>query len=479
MEPIVEAFANALVAAMATDTWKQARSAVAALWSRLHPPRRTENIEPELDRLREEALAARRAAQPEVEQALAATWQARLNELVRDNPRLLDELRHVLAETLAPLLSPADRVRIGQITMTGISSGNSTFNPVVGDQYNIYQALPVRPTVTSTLPADTAAFTGRDEQLEQIRTAAITAAETGRVVAIHAIDGMPGVGKTTLAIHVAHMVADQFPDRQLFVDLRAHTPGQRPADPGATLGALIAADGFEAGNLPDDTEGRAALWRARMAGKRILLILDNAASSDQAAPLLPGTAGSLVLITSRRYLGDLPAAVPMALDTLPPRDAQAMFTRLAPRAGAEQERVLEMVTLCGCLPLAITLLAGLFGRHPSWTMDNLISETRAKLLTVKAENRTVAATFQLSYQYLTAEQQQFFRYLGLHPGPDIDPYAAAALTVIPLEEASQRLDELHGDRLLAEPTPHRYRIHNLVQQYAHALATADDPADNG
>jgi hypothetical protein len=345
------------------------------------------------------------------------------------------------------------------------------------NQHNLYRALPVRPTVTSTLPADTAAFTGRDQQLEQIRTAATAAAEAGRVVAIHAINGMPGVGKTTLAVHVAHMVAAQFPDRQLFVDLHAHTPGQRPADPGATLGALLAADGVETGNLPDDTEGRAALWRARMAGKRMLLILDNAASSDQAAPLLPGTPGSLVVITSRRYLGDLPTAVvPMALDTLPPRDAQAMFTHITPRAEAEQGKVLEMVTLCGCLPLAITLLAGLFGRHTSWTMDDLISETRAKLLTVKAEDRTVAAAFQLSYQYLTAEQQQFFRYLGLHPGPDIDQYAAAALTGLPLEEASERLGELHGDRLLAEPVPHRYRIHNLIHQYARVLAAADSPS---
>jgi predicted ATPase len=366
------------------------------------------------------------------------------------------------------------------VQLEGTANDSSTLNQVTGNQYNIYQALPARPTVTSTLPADTAAFTGRGEQVATICAAAAAAAEAGRVVAIHAIDGMPGVGKTTLAVHVAHMMARQFPDRQLFVDLHAHTPGQHPADPGATLAALLGADGLETGNLPDDTQGRAALWRARMTDKRILLILDNAASSRQVAPLLPGTATSLVMITSRRYLGDLPvAAISMALDTLPSQDAQAMFTNLAPRAEAEQDKVLEMVSLCGHLPLAITLLASLFTRHPSWTMDNLITETKAKLLTVKAEDHTVAAAFELSYQYLTAKQQLFFRHLGLHPGPDIDPYAAAALTGLPLEEASEVLDALHGDRLLAEPAPRRYRMHNLIHQYARVLAAAAGSTDNG
>jgi hypothetical protein len=185
-----------------------------------------------------------------------------------------------------------------------------------------------------------------------------------------------------------------------------------------------------------------------------------------------------VLVTSRRYLGDLPSAlVSVPLDTLPPADALMMFLSLAPRAEGEPEKVIEMVTLCGCLPLAISLLASLFTRHGSWAMDDLISETKAKLLTVKAENRSVAAAFDLSYQYLTAEQQRFFRHLGLHPGPDIDPYAAAALTGLAFETTVGLLDELHSDRLLAEPAPRRYRLHNLIHEYARSLAAADDFAD--
>jgi hypothetical protein len=241
---------------------------------------------------------------------------------------------------------------------------------------------------------------------------------------------------------------------------------------------LLSADGVDPRYLPESLDGRAAMWRDRMASKRVLLILDNAASSAQVAPLLPGSTGCLVLVTSRRYLGDLPSTlVPVPLDVLLPVEAEAMFISLASRAAAEHARVAEMVTLCGYLPLAISLLASVFRRHQSWTMEYLIAETRARLLTITAENlnnRNVAAAFELSYQYLTAQQQRFFRHLGLNPGDDIDPYAAAALTSLTLEEATDLLDELHGDRLLNEPTPGRYRMHNLIHEYARALAAADD-----
>jgi hypothetical protein len=136
VEPIVVAFGNALVAAMATDTWERARSAVAALWRRLRPSRHTEKIELELQDLREKVLAARHDDQPGTEQKLAVIWQAKLNDLVLDDPRLHDELQRILTETLAPMLTPAERTRIGQIAMTGTSYGNSTFNQVAGNQVN-------------------------------------------------------------------------------------------------------------------------------------------------------------------------------------------------------------------------------------------------------------------------------------------------------------------------------------------------------
>jgi tetratricopeptide (TPR) repeat protein len=331
--------------------------------------------------------------------------------------------------------------------------------------------LLVAPRAACTLPAATAAFTGREDQLRQIADAV---SRPGGVIAIHAIGGMPGIGKTALAVQAGRLVASRFPDRQLFVDLHGHTPGQPPVDPTDALATLLAADGVDPHGLPADLDGRAAMWRDRMAGQRLLLILDDAASSSQVAPLLPGTAECLVLVTSRRFLGDLPGAVTeVPLDTLPPPDGCAMFVSLAPRAAREPARVAELAALCGHLPLAISLLARLFARHQSWTMDDLIGETRTRLLTVTAENRTVAAAFELSYQDLTPGRQRFFRQLGLHPGADIDRYAAAALAGLPLDEAAGHLDALHTDHLLAEPVPRRYRLHDLIRQYARGLAAAD------
>jgi DNA-binding SARP family transcriptional activator len=334
------------------------------------------------------------------------------------------------------------------------------------------------PAVLRQLPAMAAHFAGRAAEL-----AALTgllekarAALPGTVV-ISAIDGMPGVGKTALAVQAGHLLADRFPDRQLFVDLHGHTPGQQPADPAGVLAALLAADGVDPRYLPAGLDGRAAMWRDRMAGRRALLILDNAASSAQIAPLLPGTAGCLVLVTSRRFLGDLPAALEVPLDVLPPGSARAMFMALAPRAASDPDRVAELVALCGHLPLAITLLARLLTRHRSWNITDLIAETRARLLTVTAENRTVAATFQVSYQDLGPGRQRFFRSLGLHPGPDTDAYAAAALAGLPLEEAAGHLDALHADRLMEEPVPGRYRMHNLIRQYARSLAATEDTCE--
>ncbi len=213
-----------------------------------------------------------------------------------------------------------------------------------------------------------------------------------------------------------------------------------------------------------------------MAGQRCLLILDNAASSAQVTPLLPA-AGCLVLVTSRRFLGDLPAAAEMPLDVLPPAEAAAMFADLAPRSASDPDRVAEIVALCGHLPLAISLLARLFTRHRSWTMADLIDQTRARLLTVTAENRTVAAAFEASYQNLDAGRQRFFRHLGLHPGPDIDACAAAALAGLPPGEVAMHLDALYSDRLLEERVTRRYRMHDLIGQYARSLAAGESGDD--
>ncbi len=332
--------------------------------------------------------------------------------------------------------------------------------------------------VRFSLPPDTAAFTGRAGELAVIRAAVTDVVRSGGVVAIHAIAGMPGVGKTALAVHAAHLLRDRFADRQLFIDLHGHTPGQDPAAPEAALAALLAAAGEDARNLPADLAGRAGLWRDKMAGQRALLVLDNAASSSQVAPLLPGSGNCLVLVTSRRHLGDLPVpvtAVPVYV--LAPGQAREMFTRLAPRARAAPAKAVdELVRLAGGLPLAISLLARVYARHPSWTLADLATETLAGMLALTAENDSVAAAFGVSYRHLTPAAQRFFRRLGLHPGTTIDAYAAAALADLPLQEASRYLDGLHGEGLLTEVSYRRYGMHDLIRRYAQDLAASTDPA---
>ncbi len=333
--------------------------------------------------------------------------------------------------------------------------------------------------VRYSLPQDTAAFTGRAGELDLITTAVTDAVGPGGVVAIRAIGGMPGVGKTALAVHAAHGLRRRFPDRQLFIDLHAHTPGQDPAAPEAALAGLLGAVGVDARYLPEDLAGRSGLWRDKMAGQRALLVLDNAASSTQVAPLLPGGEGCLVLVTSRRHLGDLPGAVvPVQVDALPPDQAQEMFLRLARRADTgPAAAVQELARLAGYLPLAISLLARVYARHPSWTLADLTAETGVSLLTLAAEQNSVAASFEVSYRYLAPAQQQFFRRMGLHPGTTIDAYAAAALAGIPLQEARGLLDALHGEGLLTEVGYRRYGMHDLIRRYAQNRATADPAAD--
>ncbi|HEY2576137.1 MAG TPA: tetratricopeptide repeat protein [Streptosporangiaceae bacterium] len=371
--------------------------------------------------------------------------------------------RKVTAELLAGALGltgPAKErfidAALGKITAAAVIAAQAPPHPALEVRYS----LPPRP----------AEFTGRDGELGRI-----TAAGTGGGVV--AIDGMPGVGKTALAVHAAHLLRDRFPGRQLFIGLHGHTPGQGPVAPKTALAALLAATGVDARGLPADLESRAGLWRDRMAGQRALLVLDNAASSAQVTPLLPGGRDCLVLVTSRRYLGDLPGAVtPLQLEVLPPVKAQEMFLRLAPGTAAGPA-VAELVRLAGFLPLAISLLARVRARHPSWTLADLAAETRASMLTLATESNSVAAAFEVSYRDLTPGQQRFLRYLGGHLGSTADPYAAAALAGTSLAEAAGCLDALHREGLLTEEGYHRYGMHDLIRRYAQDRAAADPAAE--
>jgi tetratricopeptide (TPR) repeat protein/transcriptional regulator with XRE-family HTH domain len=335
---------------------------------------------------------------------------------------------------------------------------------------------------TQTLPRDIAAFTGRHAELAQLMGTLAEAAAGGGVVGIHAIDGMAGIGKTTFAVHAAHRVAPGFPDGQFFLPLHAHTPGQRPVDPADALASLLLTAGVAAAQIPPGLEARAGRWRDQVADKKILLLLDDVAGHEQVRPLLPGTAGSLVLVTSRRRLTALEDAAVISLDTLPPSEAAALLVRLAARPGlrADDVAVGEITGLCGYLPLAIGMLARQLRHHPAWTAGELASgllAARDRLALMHAENLSVGAAFGLSYTDLTSAQQRLFRRLGLVPGPDFDAYAAAALDGTALDAARRGLEGLYDQHLLTEPAPGRYQLHDLLREHARALA-ADDPAES-
>ncbi|WP_378730692.1 ATP-binding protein [Nocardia brasiliensis] len=371
-------------------------------------------------------------------------------------------------------------------SVTGVvraeASGNSRQVVVLGDNngtitLSIEAPPPSRPIVVSDLPSDEIDFVGRKAELHSIRGAV----ESGRPVPIYTIDGMPGVGKTALVTHLAHALAPLFPDGQYFVRLHSHTPGQSPADPHDVLAQrLVLHYGIDPRNIPDSLEARSSLWRSRLQGKRVLLVLDDARDHTQIEPLLPAGSECLTLVTSRRRLITVENARPLSLDVLDETTAVRLFTAHAkrtlnnPREGAAAT---EIVRMSGYLPLAMVLLAGWLAGHGKWTIAALADQFAAatdRLSELEVGDRAVRAAFTMSYEALPPTSQRLFRLLSVHPGTEIDTHAAAALTHIPVDEARRQLDRLYTDHLLDEIAPNRYRQHDLLRDYATGLTAGDD-----
>ncbi|OJF12958.1 hypothetical protein BG844_17855 [Couchioplanes caeruleus subsp. caeruleus] len=333
------------------------------------------------------------------------------------------------------------------------------------------------------LPATTAAFTGRQEELAELLTLVPDAATEPRgVVVICAVDGMGGIGKTTLAVHAAHRLADRYPDGCLFIDLHGYTRAVTAVEPGQALPRLLHALGVPAEQIPAEVEDQAALYRSRLAGRRMLILLDNARTAEQVRPLLPADPGCLVLVTSRRRLSTLDEARSVSLDVLSPADATALFSRIAGpgRVAGHPGTIERIIELCGRLPLAVRVAAARLRARPAWTVTHLadrLSDRHGRLAELDDGERGVAAAFSLSYHDLTAEQQRTFRLLGLHPGTETDPYAAAALTGLPLARVGRILDDLLDAHLLVQPAQGRYAFHDLMRAYAADLAQAEDADD--
>ncbi|MEW2271743.1 AfsR/SARP family transcriptional regulator [Streptomyces griseofuscus] len=343
-------------------------------------------------------------------------------------------------------------------------------------------AAPVRP---AQLPASVPDFTGRASFVDELSAVLASAGETeGSVMAVSAMAGIGGVGKTTLAVHVAHRARASFPDGQLYVDLQG--AGPRPAEPETVLGSFLRALGTADSAIPDSLEERAALYRSVLDGRRVLVLLDNAKDAAQVRPLLPGTEGCAALVTSRVRMVGLAGAHLVDLDVMSPDEALALFTRIvgAERVTPERDAALDVVAACGFLPLAIRIAASRLAARRTWTVSVLaakLADERRRLDELQAGDLAVKATFELGYGQLDRVQARAFRLLGLADGPDISLAAAAAVLDLPLESTEDLLESLVDTSLLESAAPGRYRFHDLVRLYARACAERDEqpPSERG
>ncbi|HEX6686783.1 MAG TPA: BTAD domain-containing putative transcriptional regulator [Candidatus Limnocylindrales bacterium] len=335
----------------------------------------------------------------------------------------------------------------------------------------------------SQIPADIPGFTGREDALRQLDASLEAAGDPPSTVVISTIGGCGGIGKTTLAVHWAHRARDRFPDGQLYLNLRGFDPGGQAMSPGEALRTLLDKLGVPPERLPSTLEGQAGLYRERLAGSRTLVLLDNARSVEQIRPLLPGSPGSMALITSRDDLAGLLAtegARPMWLAALDDdRARQLLARRLGPdRLEAEPEAVDTIVATCAGLPLALAIVAARAATRPGFPLSafagELVSGPPLDALSISDPATDVRAVFSWSYKALAQPAARLFRLLGLHPGPDIGLDAAANLARLPIPQTRRLLAELTAAHLLTEHAPGRYAFHDLLRAYANELLHATD-----
>ncbi|MEU4160523.1 tetratricopeptide repeat protein [Actinoplanes sp. NPDC026670] len=346
---------------------------------------------------------------------------------------------------------------------------------------DVRATAPARPQVAAgrpvpaELPADVPGFTGRAYEIDALDR--LTGAADPATVMIAIVSGTAGVGKTALATRWAHRVRDRFPDGQLYVDLRGYDPEQ-PVTPDAALARFLRSLGLPGEQMPADTDERAALYRSLLDRRRVLILLDNAASVDQVRPLLPAAASSAVLVTSRDNLPGLVVrhgARRLDLDVLRPEDALALLTRLAgDSVTGDPEAAEELAAHCARLPLALRIAAELVHRRAPATLASVVGELadhrgRLGLLSTGDPHSDIAVVFSWSYRDLPAGVARTFRLLGHHPGTEVDSHAVAALTGGTEAQARQHLDLLTASHLV-QRTGDRYGMHDLLRTYARDLA---------
>ncbi len=355
----------------------------------------------------------------------------------------------------------------------------SNSSPETGGATLVAQ-VPV-PVVPAELPPAIATFTGRQAELARLGAllAATQVAARAAAPVIAVIAGKPGVGKSALAVRLAHQAAARYPDAQLYVDLRGSEP--EPLAPGEVLGRFLRALGRRAEDIPVGLDDQAAAYRSVLAGKRALAVLDNAASEAQVRPLLPGSPTCAVLITSRRVLDGLDAATSFTLEVLDEREAVALLGGLAgpDRVAAEPAAAAAVVRHCGLLPLAVRIAGARLRSRPGWTVAALadqLADEHQRLRRLRLGDLDVRTSFALSYAGLVPAAARAFRLLGLLTGPDFGVGVAAALTGATVEAVEATLEELADAQLLETPAAGRYRFHDLLRLFARERANAEEAA---
>ncbi|MFI6769666.1 ATP-binding protein [Streptomyces sp. NPDC050355] len=388
--------------------------------------------------------------------------------------------------------------------MPGGANGRSgdSLNELSGESHDVVQAGNVsggihfhqasRPpdpsrTVPRQLPADVHAFVNRTDELGQLN-AVLTGRDGGRlVVSVHVVAGTAGAGKTSLVLHWAHQVKDHFPDGQLFVNFRGYDP-REPVTAEQALRGFLRALGVASGDVPQDVDDAAALYRSLLADRRMLIVLDNAATVGQVRPLLPGSGDSLVLVTSRNRLAGLTVrdgARRITLGTLPEAEAVALLRAVTRdyRPGDDPDKLTELARLCAHLPLALRIAAERAASHPHLSLDDLLADLHdesalwdALSTGIDEDAEAVRTVFAWSYRVLPPHSGRLFRLLGLHPGPEFGLHAAAALAGLTLSRARQLLDDLVGAHLLEQSGPDRFQFHDLLRAYASDQAHDEEPS---
>jgi DNA-binding SARP family transcriptional activator/tetratricopeptide (TPR) repeat protein len=424
-----------------------------------------------------------------------ATLVGELTELVAAHPlreRLVGQLMVALHRSgrQAEALDAYRRLRGALADELGLEPGaalRELHNAVLKDETGGAAVVPARPAavrvVPAQLPGDVVSFTGRVRHLKELDEVL----PGGTTTLVTAIGGTAGIGKTALAVHWGQRVRHNFPDGQLYVNLRGFDPDSAPVRPAEALLGFLEALDVPPPRVPVGLDARSALYRSLLADRRVLVVLDNARDADQVRPLLPGSRSCVAVVTSRRMLSGLVAAEgarPVVLDVFDPAEAQQMLAlRLGrERLAAEPEAVDEIIVRCASLPLALAVAAARAATHPGFPLGALAAELRAAQGGLDALGSDDPATdmravFSWSYQQLSEPARRLFRLLGLHPGPDVTVSAAASLAGLPAGRTRTLLTELADACLVTAQAPGRYASHDLLRAYATELTHETDPAE--